>query len=88
MLKKIHQDPEMMKGQAMVGIGPSSTKDGSIVTLTFSSVKLDLPQISSASSTPLSGRNGRTRNVAARKPAPIRAWNNMVKGLDFSGPKR
>ena len=52
----------------------------------------------------LSGRKGLTRKVAARKPAPMRAWKAMVKGLeweycqtnilgqrtclDFSGPSR
>ena len=35
-----------------------------------------------SSLTSLLGRKGRTRNVAARNPDPIRAWNAIVKGLE------
>ena len=38
------------------------------------------------SSDEVSGRNGLTRRVPNRKPAPIIAWMAMVKGLDLTGP--
>ena len=52
------------------------------------SVWLALPQIWSMSVFLLSGRKGLTRKVAARNPAPMRAWKAIVKGRDFSGPSR
>ena len=43
------------------------------------------PQISSMSPISLSGRKGLTRKVAAKNPAPISAWNAIVKGLKRCG---
>ena len=34
-----------------------------------------------------SGRNGFTKNVAARNPIPITEWTAMVNGLDLIGPR-
>jgi hypothetical protein len=60
-----------MKGQAIVGIKASSAMVDLIFTSSSTLVSFDLPQISSVSLSPLSGKKGRTRNVAARKPALI-----------------
>ena len=86
-LKRMHQTPEMMKGQAMDWI-PSSAVAAAVVFTTAAADMLVMlswaappPQISSVSIS-LEGRKGRTRKVAARKPAPIRAWNAIVKGLN------
>lgn len=90
-LKRMHQTPEMMKGQAMDWIpSPSSAVAAAVVFTTAAADMLVMlswaappppPQISSVSIS-LEGRKGRTRKVAARKPAPIRAWNAIVKGLN------
>ena len=91
-LKRMHQTPEMMKGQAMDWI-PSSAVAAAVVFTTSAAADMLVmlswaappppppPQISSVSIS-LEGRKGRTRKVAARKPAPIRAWNAIVKGLN------
>ena len=89
-LKRMHQTPEMMKGQAMDWMpAPSSAVAASVVFTTSAAADMLVmlswaappPQISSVSIS-LEGRKGRTRKVAARKPAPIRAWNAIVKGLN------
>ena len=89
-LKRMHQTPEMMKGQAMDWI-PSSAVAAAVVFTTSAAADMLVmlswaappppPQISSVSIS-LEGRKGRTRKVAARNPAPIRAWNAIVKGLN------
>ena len=88
-LKRMHQTPEMMKGQAMDWM-PSSAVAAAVVFTTAAADMLVMlswaappppPHISSVSIS-LEGRKGRTRKVAARKPAPIRAWNAIVKGLN------
>ena len=86
-LKRMHQTPEMMKGQAMDWI-PSSAVAAAVVFTTAAADMLVMlswaappPQISSVSIS-LEGRKGRTRKVAARNPAPIRAWNAIVNGLN------
>jgi len=71
----------------MEGIELSINVDSGPI-ITISSVMFDLPQILSESTTPVSGRKGLTRNVAARKPAPTSAWKIIVNGLDLSGPSR
>ena len=85
-LKRMHQTPEMMKGQAMDWM-PSSAVAAAVVFTTSAADMLVMlswaappPHISLVSIS-LEGRKGRTRKVAARKPAPIRAWNAIVKGL-------
>ena len=90
-LKRMHQTPEMMKGQAMDWMpAPSSAVAAAVVFTTAAADMLVMlswaappppPQISSVSIS-LEGRKGRTRKVAARNPAPIRAWNAIVKGLN------
>ena len=89
-LKRMHQTPEMMKGQAMDWMpAPSSAVAAAVVFTTSAAADMLVmlswaappPQISSVSIS-LEGRKGRTRKVAARKPAPIRAWNAIVKGLN------
>ena len=89
-LKRMHQTPEMMKGQAMDWM-PSSAVAAAVVFTSAAAADMLVmlswaappppPQISSVSIS-LEGRKGRTRKVAARKPAPIRAWNAIVKGLN------
>ena len=89
-LKRMHQTPEMMNGQAMDWI-PSSAVAAAVVFTTSAAADMLVmlswaappppPQIYSVSIS-LEGRKGRTRKVAARKPAPIRAWNAIVKGLN------
>ena len=89
-LKRMHQTPEMMKGQAMDWMPSSAVTDAVVFTTSAAADMLVMlswaappppPQISSVSIS-LEGRKGRTRKVAARNPAPIRAWNVIVKGLN------
>ena len=52
---------------------------------------LDVPLLKqtaslSSSADALSGRNGLTKNVAASKPMPMKAWRALVNGLLLMGP--